>query len=1226
MHIYKKSHYDVLLPSATNNNNQSAVKAKLIEMGTGGSAGYIDDELPDYVMIMVANKRSKQQMTDDLALFLGDNTAQFVDWLYLVLEKLQEVAMPASVAAAASAGAAAAGKSASGKSSAASGKLTGSSKETRRNDKKSSSSSSSSAGKRSRRDHNDDNGNDDGSLTPPPPPAHANHQTAVPSITDVFAEHLIQRARNNLDSAAASAKATVKHEDAFDIPTIAEMSTGGGGVQSSSRRREIAALADLQKKINEAKAQMSGAAAASEEDDDDDGDENDDDDFINLNDEEMGDGGAGHDENAGATASGSAAHAANRSAGADSGGDSKNRTSRVPITFREDKQHAGKVTTAVDATANGGAKAKSSASPALLSRSSSSVLDRLGVRPGKSAKEDYVAAVATFPPPVASVASRVHDTSSSSSSRRGEQSIYVPSFRRKESSSSAAQPSSHHSGSSSHTAERYSDRDRNPDRIHRDREHSSSSSSLLGRGRERGGGDRDRERERERERDLLRSRNPDRDSSSGMRDRNPDRSRERHTASGSHTSSSHHNSGGSTNTTSSSSANGSRLRDRLGAAVNNTLKSVAASSSASAGHGQRDLREQMRQRSGVRRRSNDRKSPPSSSASSVGAVSSSGASTASAAVRAVVESKVRVATGNNSGVSAAAAQQMPDIPPVNSVVKVKPRPVVPANRQACKSLLLRAMAEAQKSTALVKPRADDAKKVVAVVDLATASKPNLYTKSFRNKSNIVIQVAGNAEDDGHQRRRADGTFAESDDDLEVEYIMQNIAYEEIVDDTDDEALQRSQYADAEHVEEEQYDDEEGQQLDDDDAAHEVDGTGDGGSMSPEHRTQFVVTMDELKTKQYALRTSSKRLLRQAGGGTATPNGDTGSDGSGGGVSQRVNKLIIQNDTDDEEELRKEVERSKVKTAGVRSRRTATVVDAAAGGETEMQSHSADDEETEEQEMEHNAGTMDANDSMSPVGSDANAAVGETTAEIANDSPAEANEQRRKRRHVSPITFDRIGSATPPPPAGLDAKRKRALDGGPLLSRPDSDEIVDSIISRKYDHLPTRKYNDLHNTNSSLSLNAGVSFQTQSVDDALVPEHVHHHHAGAGAGLLTRSKERCKYYPNCSKLDSCEFTHPKKYENGYVPPYLSAYAGGNASTKYVLCRFHPNCTKLLCKFYHPKVCRFGRNCVNRTDCTFWHYDGGIAGIGGTAGTPSGNANAAVAVGKDKLKWFASSTVY
>lgn len=53
--------------------------------------GTIDDELPDYVMIMVANKRSKQQMITDLTLFLDSQTELFVTWLHEVLTKLQEV-------------------------------------------------------------------------------------------------------------------------------------------------------------------------------------------------------------------------------------------------------------------------------------------------------------------------------------------------------------------------------------------------------------------------------------------------------------------------------------------------------------------------------------------------------------------------------------------------------------------------------------------------------------------------------------------------------------------------------------------------------------------------------------------------------------------------------------------------------------------------------------------------------------------------------------------------------------------------------------------------------------------------------------------------------------------------------------------------------------------------------------------------------------------------------
>ncbi|XP_069679591.1 zinc finger CCCH domain-containing protein 14 [Periplaneta americana] len=65
---------------------RSAIKAKLMELGA-----YVDEELPDYIMVMVANKRSREQMEDDLQLFLGANTEEFTSWLHQVLQKLQEV-------------------------------------------------------------------------------------------------------------------------------------------------------------------------------------------------------------------------------------------------------------------------------------------------------------------------------------------------------------------------------------------------------------------------------------------------------------------------------------------------------------------------------------------------------------------------------------------------------------------------------------------------------------------------------------------------------------------------------------------------------------------------------------------------------------------------------------------------------------------------------------------------------------------------------------------------------------------------------------------------------------------------------------------------------------------------------------------------------------------------------------------------------------------------------
>lgn len=51
-----------------------------------------DEELPDYILVMVVNKKSRQQMHDDLNLFLEDSTTVFVDWLHdQVLKKLQRI-------------------------------------------------------------------------------------------------------------------------------------------------------------------------------------------------------------------------------------------------------------------------------------------------------------------------------------------------------------------------------------------------------------------------------------------------------------------------------------------------------------------------------------------------------------------------------------------------------------------------------------------------------------------------------------------------------------------------------------------------------------------------------------------------------------------------------------------------------------------------------------------------------------------------------------------------------------------------------------------------------------------------------------------------------------------------------------------------------------------------------------------------------------------------------
>ena len=42
-------------------------------------------------MVMVANKKTQKQMSDDLNLFLGSNTDKFTTWLHQLLTKLQSI-------------------------------------------------------------------------------------------------------------------------------------------------------------------------------------------------------------------------------------------------------------------------------------------------------------------------------------------------------------------------------------------------------------------------------------------------------------------------------------------------------------------------------------------------------------------------------------------------------------------------------------------------------------------------------------------------------------------------------------------------------------------------------------------------------------------------------------------------------------------------------------------------------------------------------------------------------------------------------------------------------------------------------------------------------------------------------------------------------------------------------------------------------------------------------
>ncbi|EDV34001.1 uncharacterized protein Dana_GF20725 [Drosophila ananassae] len=228
---------------------RSAVKAKLLELGTGGSSGFIDDELPDYVMVMVANKRTKQQMNAELNLFLGDQTDLFVTWLHEVLQKLQEVTLPTS--------------SASSKKRKSKGQ--GEVSKSKEKDKKSS--------KKEKRTHRKS-----GDEFQEPQSSSADAMPVITSITDVFAEELLEKAKKNLDLGEIvpkkkKRKESIEEEEPLDreqdLPAPSEISSTTSGL---NRQKDLAELAEIQKKIHAAKKhlrQIGEIEDDSEEEDDD---------------------------------------------------------------------------------------------------------------------------------------------------------------------------------------------------------------------------------------------------------------------------------------------------------------------------------------------------------------------------------------------------------------------------------------------------------------------------------------------------------------------------------------------------------------------------------------------------------------------------------------------------------------------------------------------------------------------------------------------------------------------------------------------------------------------------------------------------------------------------------------------------------------------------------------------------------------------------------------------
>lgn len=107
---------------------------------------------------------------------------------------------------------------------------------------------------------------------------------------------------------------------------------------------------------------------------------------------------------------------------------------------------------------------------------------------------------------------------------------------------------------------------------------------------------------------------------------------------------------------------------------------------------------------------------------------------------------------------------------------------------------------------------------------------------------------------------------------------------------------------------------------------------------------------------------------------------------------------------------------------------------------------------------------------------------------------------------------------------------------------------------------------------------------------------------------------CKFDAKCTRMD-CPYTHSSKRMGLMAPtvihkivkvpmqPYIPTMVQyPSVQSQSTQCRFFPNCTNMSCPFTHPKPCRYGIGCMNKSSCTFFHPP---------------------LPGKDKLKWSSAA---
>ncbi|XP_034662574.1 zinc finger CCCH domain-containing protein 14 [Drosophila subobscura] len=1021
---------------------RSAVKAKLLELGTGGSSGFIDDELPDYVMVMVANKRTKQQMAAELNLFLGDQTDLFVTWLHEVLQKLQEVTLPT---------ASASSKKRKSRQLEAPSK---SKEKDKRHSKKD---------KRLQRKSGDE--------MPDAQSSSADAMPVISSITDAFAEELLEKAKKSLDI-DINAKDEIVHKkkrksmesdeetgDADEAaPTTETSSTTASGV---NRQKDLAELAEIQKKIHAAKKHLrqigeieDESDAEEEEEDDEDGD------LLNINEQE--------EEPEAAEAMQEEVPPA--------------RKTKSPIVFKRreitppvariepeiDSRQAAKMDVEIE---------KEKEKPKEDRSERRSVHDRLG---SKQAAQP-----------------------STERPQRGQKELYVPAHRRRLEASEVQVP----------------------------KERSQ----------------RERSRERRSSRDNLR------ESNRAHRQRR------------------------------SPSPEAPKAKQRIGSRV-----IVAVHK------------------------------PPEPSDD----------------------------------------EDMAD-KPVNSVIKIKPRPHVSPRRQACKNLLMRAVADAQRSTILAKSAAPSVKKDAEEVELVSTSlgkrkapekserersrdrakrsapTPELFRRSTRELVVNVLQRDASGKQQ-HSSASASRRSNDSHAELKLKLVEEEYGPSLVAEDYEPYVPQLLN-----HVE-------------------DIDlhiGSPEARPSSRGPKTQFVVTLNGEKTSRpdrdsaYRKRSisvssspvattpqqvtsSSAEITAAAAASSSTadrrrksnralsispsPNSSPSHHQVTRSLKrnevlrqqQEIKKIIIKNDTDEDDETHSAPPK---KTQLPHKRSSGGTASAPANGHKEKRAKAATEERSNTPPLpatgrqalpklekravsKEKAANANSNSNVEP-------AAATTAAPVSVIVSASA-----KNKHT-PIRFtlkseDKPQAAAQPP--AQPAPRKR---------RSGSHERATSLERRKVPlrNLEDRKYDNL------------PALSAVSVDSAVLK--------------VSKPKERCKYHPSCTKqfceyyhptapcksfpnckfADKCMYAHPKcMYDmscmsidcnyahsgqrdlshvqltapplSSHVIPvqnYKSISAPMTATTATTMCKYYPNCTKVGCTFYHPKPCRFGKNCVNKLECVFYH---------------------------------------